>query len=217
MSDDSVSVEEAAERLDVSVERVRELLAEGRLRGVDGRVRKESLGEEIGRQLLQSIKGLERAVSSIEQNSLLSSVVVPPAMAIIAVFTMAYVLMLQDDWADLPVTPPVFLLLFAVALGLLALWVRSQPAISAVGGMGSVLYGRRQAKHGRIATKWLSFAMVPLVPLRSYVVLHELELSAHEKHYQLRPLPSLCWPQVLPLVLAVWLGIAGVVAWFVWG
>jgi hypothetical protein len=64
----------------------------------------------------------------------------------------------------------------------------------------------------------MTFASVPLLPIRSYVILEASEPKSNvvgtiqTKKYRLRPLGRMYWPQILPVVAGVWAGLAGLVA-----
>jgi hypothetical protein len=111
-------------------------------------------------------------------------------------------------------SPPTFALAVGGALAVATALARRRGTLGSGNGFGTTLYGRRRTPEGVVATAWLIAAMVPLVPLASYVLLeeHELESSAtgSTQSYMLRQLPGLHWPQVVPWLLASWAGLLGV-------
>ena len=76
--------------------------------------------------------------------------------------------------------------------------------------MGTTLYGRHRTEHGDVGTKWLIVLGLPLVPIRSYVILEERDVEHNaifrRKNYFLRALPGIHWPQALPLLALGWAG-----------
>jgi hypothetical protein len=111
-------------------------------------------------------------------------------------------------------SPPMFALAVGGALAVATALARRRGTLGSGNGFGTTLYGRRRTPEGVVATAWLIAAMVPLVPIASYVLLeeHEVERSAtgSAQSYMLRQLPGLHWPQVVPWLLASWAGLLGV-------
>jgi hypothetical protein len=77
-----------------------------------------------------------------------------------------------------------------------------------VNGIGTTLYGRREVNpvdSSYIATKWLIFFFLPLVPLGSYRIIKAKQkfFSAQWPQYQMTSIP-LHRPQVFTTYTAVW-------------
>ncbi len=67
-------------------------------------------------------------------------------------------------------------------------------------GFGTKLYGNKSTPNGRIATKWIVFFFIPIVPVRSYEIYSEKFTQASafgsSKEYTLKELPGFYWPQL---------------------
>jgi len=71
-------------------------------------------------------------------------------------------------------------------------------------GIGTALYGKKRTTNGYISTKWLTILYVPVLPVRSYLVLgytagDDIILSfliSSKRYYHIRRLPRLFWPHV---------------------
>ncbi len=89
--------------------------------------------------------------------------------------------------------PGHFMLLVAL-LGGSWLLARAQDALLTVNGSGTVLYGRAAVPTGQgyVSTKWLVFAMIPLIPVRSYWVINQyLNPRTKRQNFQMQPLPTI--------------------------
>jgi excisionase family DNA binding protein len=206
-----LSVAEAAERLRCGEAEVHELLRAGRLRGEEagGELRIDTLSviEELGRRLSQTIERVPQAPAS-SGGSVWAAVLVPVGLVLLALFSLVYLMLLADGLDAVPVPPLVFAVGFVGVLGGLAALARSEGSLHTFNGIGVQLLGRRQTPRGVVGTSWLTAFMVPLVPLRSYLVHAEQELApeigSRTTQFQLEALEGLCWPQVLPVWIGVW-------------
>jgi hypothetical protein len=73
---------------------------------------------------------------------------------------------------------------------------------------GTILYGNTKTTTGKVKTKWIVLFFVPGFPLKSYEVFSEYTTRespvAYNTNYQLKELPNLYKPQVIPIVVVVW-------------
>jgi hypothetical protein len=113
---------------------------------------------------------------------------------------------------------PAAIVILTVALALAWWMARQTDDFSSVNGVGTALRGRRLTPEGRVGTQWVVFTGIPLVPVRSYVILeehaqdHTIVAAPRVTRLQVRPLGRMYWPQVLPTLAAVWAGVAVVIA-----
>jgi hypothetical protein len=228
---DALSIEDAARRLSTTPADIRARLADGRLTAVevDGETRVDfaSVIAALADDLSSSLDALSGAVAkeppasrAQAAGSIAAAVVIPVALVLWALFAGVEVLALGDDPASAPLPGWAFVLGTAALLGGLAAWARADGQLGTTNGIGVALYGRRATDRGTVGTTWLVLFMVPLVPLRSYVV-HDAQTDARPMirttRYRLSPHDGLCWPQVLPVVVGVWTALAGAAAWVIYG
>jgi excisionase family DNA binding protein len=212
------SLEEAAERLSVSVEQVRDLIAAGTLKttgsGEDLRVTPDSLLVYMMSRISADLDRINAPRPGIL--SVAADILLPVTITLWFMAACAEVFSLRDGKpiVSLPVATAVLLAMLGIAWGLA--W--RADGISSVNGVGTALYGRRMTPEGRVGTQWMTFASVPLLPIRSYVILEASEPKSNwvgtiqTTKYRLRPLGRMYWPQILPVVAGVWAGLAGLVA-----
>ena len=87
-------------------------------------------------------------------------------------------------------------------------------------GIGTTLYGREMQYDGTyIATKWIIVIYIPIIPLSSYLVLHD-NIGLFSSEYQMIQIP-LHWKQVFKTYLFVILlfsliGFIGLLLHFFW-
>lgn len=223
---DSMSIAEAAKRLSISEEEVEARLASGRLRGVEvdreRRVDTASVVQEMTRALSDSLKRLEHASAaapSAKGGGWVATMVIQLALMLwaLALAVLAFSLAGTEGIMH----PALFMGGSVIFLVLLGLWERATEEIGTTNGFGVSLYGRRSvsgpAPATKVGTTWLVALMVPLVPLRSHFIHAEEEGEAspfgRSTRYRLSPFRGLCWPQVLPVLLVVWGGLAGILSW----
>lgn len=223
---DHMSVAEAAERLGISEEEVGARIAAGRLRAAEGE------GDEVRVDTMSVIEDMTRSLS--ETIAKIGETPPPPSSKaggwvgdlvikmVLLLWVLAYgveLLSLADDNAM--VDPWLFFPGSALLLAGLGAWARAIGELGTTNGVGVTIYGRRQTEKGEVGTAWLVALMVPLVPLRSYVVHSAEETVANPivrtTSYRLSAYDGLCWPQVVPIFVGVWAGIAALSAWFVLG
>ena len=69
-------------------------------------------------------------------------------------------------------------------------------SIETVNGTGMTLYGKMKQEYGTyIATKWLVFLFIPLIPIASYLVLNCQNTGIFSKKYELVKVP-MNWKQI---------------------
>ncbi len=203
-----MAVDKVAEVLKISTDQVLQRLREGRLEpgSTPGTVDPMSVISAVSDAQEPQLVDLELAMATLPRSSLWGALTIPPAVALLGMAVVVYLMAAVDDPGELPLHPAVFVTGLGVSLGLLTLWVRAQPETVAISGMGAMMYGRRETEGGHVATRWLTFAGVPLLPARSYVVHREQEtqnLSGRSTRMQLTAMDALCWEQVLPVLLGV--------------
>lgn len=216
-----VSLEEAAERLQIPVDQVRDLIAAGALKttgsGDELRVTPDSL-------LVYMMQRISSDMAKITANAtakprilgVVADIMLPVTIALWFMAACVEVFSLRDGKPILPVPAAIAVLLVVLGIAWLLGWRADD--ISSVNGLGTALYGKRMTPEGRVGTQWLTLVSVPLLPIRSYVILESSEEksnwvgSIQTKKYRLRPLGRLYWPQVLPVLAGVWAGIAGLIA-----
>jgi hypothetical protein len=78
------------------------------------------------------------------------------------------------------------------------LLARVQKNTFTIDAIGTALYGNTPALEGRgyIATKWLVFLILPILPVRSYQIDGEYSKSARPQPDEMHPLHELHWDQV---------------------
>ncbi|MBK8258127.1 MAG: helix-turn-helix domain-containing protein [Polyangiaceae bacterium] len=114
---------------------------------------------------------------------------------------------------------PVHLAVGVLGGWLLGAWWMATRAhgFHAVNGLGTTIYGNTSSPMGRVGTQWLILAGLPLLPIRSYVILEATDEKPNwvgtirEKSYRLRNVKGIYWRQAAPLMIAVWLGVAALV------
>lgn len=211
------TVEETAEKLSIPVEQVRDLIAAGALTTTgDGpalRVTPDSLLLYMTSRLTSDLKRLTQRPSAA---SAASSAFLP---LVLGMWFLAACVMVFSVRGGEPIVPLVYAIpVLAAVLGLGFRMARASHDFHSMNGCGTTLYGRRLTPEGRIGTAWMIFAGVPLLPVRSYVILEATDEKANwsgmirQRSFRLRSLPRIHWPQALPLLLAVWAGLAALVA-----
>jgi cytochrome c biogenesis protein CcmG/thiol:disulfide interchange protein DsbE len=101
----------------------------------------------------------------------------------------------------------------ALIVVILVLWriARKSNGMGTIQGFGTKLYGNKPTPNGHIATKWIVFFLIPIIPVKSYEIHSEQYTQASvfgsTKEYTLKELPGLYWPQV---------GVFGVFAALFW-
>jgi hypothetical protein len=214
-----LSVAEAAEKLGCSEAEVRARVSAGLLQAeqVDGELRVATLSvlEEVGRSL-----SAQMGAAQSRRGSVLVAILVPVSLMMLLIFTLVYLMLLADGQGFIPVPPLVYLALLWGSLAGLAALARWDGDLQAVNGLGVTLYGRRQTERGVVGTAWLVVLLVPVAPVRSYLVRSEQKLDSSPMSrrtvYQLEPLEALYWPVVAPTLAAVWTALGVAAAIMVW-
>lgn len=211
------SLEESAERLSITVDQVRDLIAAGALQttgsGDDLRVTPESLLIYMMSRISSDLKKINARPRPL---SVAADIMLPVTIALWFMALSAEVFSLRDGRPMVPL--PAAIAVLAAVLGIAWLLGWRADDISSVNGLGTELYGRRMTPEGRVGTQWLTFVSVPLLPIRSYVILEASESKSNwvgtiqTKKYRLRPLGRIYWPQVIPVLAGVWAGFAGLIA-----
>lgn len=216
-SSEWLSITEAATQLKLSPEQVHDLIAAGEL---------ETTGQGEALQVLPlgvAVYVLKRAGSHLQQihrpTSALTTacgILLPPLIGLWFMAVCAEVFSIREGKIIVPVPAAIVILTVALAL---AWWMaRQTDDFSSVNGVGTALRGRRLTPEGRVGTQWVVFTGIPLVPVRSYVILeehaqdHTIVAAPRVTRLQVRPLGRMYWPQVLPTLAAVWAGVAVVIA-----
>ncbi|NUQ72833.1 MAG: hypothetical protein HUU21_04680 [Polyangiaceae bacterium] len=218
-----VPLKEAAERLSISVEQVRDLIAAGALKttgeGDDLCVTPDSLLMYMMSRISSDLKTINARHTQPRISRIWDVVADTLLPVLIALWFMAACAEVFSLRGNKPiVSVPVAIAVLGAVLLVAWLLAWRSDEISSVNGMGTELYGRRMTPEGRVGTQWLTLVSVPLLPIRSYVILEENEEksnwvgSIRTKKYRLRPLGRMYWPQVVPTLAAVWAGIAGLIA-----
>jgi hypothetical protein len=208
---------DAAEKLSLSVDQVRDLIAAGALKvtgsGDDPRVTPESL---VVYRMSRVSSDLERFSKRPRALAVAADILLPLTIALWFMAASAEVYSLREENPIVPL--PAAVAVLGALLGLAWLLAWKADGISSTNGMGTELFGRRMTSEGRVGTQWLTLVSIPLLPVRSYVILEIGETKSNwvgtreTKHYRLRPLGRMYWPQVLPILAGVWAGVAGLVA-----
>lgn len=216
-SADGISIEEAADTLKLKADQVRDLIAAGALKatgsGAEQRVTQESLMLYMVSRLASDVRKVTERPS---RGSVVSGALLPLVLVMWFMAACVEVFSLRDGK---PIVPT--LIAVPVLAGVLALtwWMaRNADDFSSTNGAGTTLYGKRMTPEGRVGTQWLIFAGIPLLPVRSYVILEAGEEKTNwsgairNTQYRLRSLGRVYWPQALPILAGVWAGLAGLVA-----
>lgn len=212
-----LTLEEAASQLTLTVEQVRDLIAAGALQVVEGeagpRVTADSMLIYRANLLTASLKRLTRRPSTF---AIASEILLPLVLVLWFMAACAEVFSLRDHKPIVAVPTAIAALTLTLAV---AWWLaRQTEGFTLVKGTGTTLYGRRMTPTGRVGTQYVVFAGVPLLPLRSYVILEASEEKANwsgmirTRNYHLRVLDRIYWRQALPVLLGVWAGLGALVA-----
>lgn len=207
-----MTIDEAAERLSTDAAGVRKLLAEGRLRSGAGSDEIDPLS--VIEVLATRISEATLMATAADRQPFVAALGVPMSLLLWVLFGFVFLFGLADGQ---PIVHPAAMAAITAAwLGATAALARWGGGLGTMNGLGVAIYGRRDSPAGKVGTAWLVAMFVPLVPLRSYVVLQEVE---HERtmhgggtSYRLADAP-LCWPQIVPIFVGVWAAIAAVTAW----
>lgn len=211
------TAEEAAAHLSLQPEQVRDLIAAGALEvtgsGDDLRIKPESL---LAYMMSRASEDVRRATARPRPLAIARDTLLPVIVALWFMGACVEVFSLRDGKPVAPVPAAIAALGAVLAL---AWWLaRRADDIVSTQGVGTALYGRRMTPRGRVGTQWLVFCGVPLLPVRSYVILepgkpgdgHGGAIGAAPP--RLRPLERIHWPQALPVLGAAWAGIAALIA-----
>ncbi|MEZ4323402.1 MAG: hypothetical protein R3F61_38410 [Myxococcota bacterium] len=216
MPDTGMSIEEAAERLQVPPDEVARMLSAGVLRPAEAdpaRVDTVSVIEQMGRQL-SAITAKLGTPSQASTADVLGAALVP---VLVLLFALAWFVEIFSVRAGSPLIPLWAMPVLALATLGPSWWLaRRDPDFQTTRGIGSTLYGDKATDEGRIGTAWLVFAMVPLLPMDSYVIVEkgeaQVEILQRSQRLLLRKRDGLYWPQVLPLWLGAWALLLGATA-----
>lgn len=215
-----MTVEAVAKDLKVTPDEVRGLIAAGALKttgsGDDLRVTPDSLLIYMTSRLKADLSQVMKRPSGL---SIFCSAMLPIVMVLWFLAACVEVFSIRDRKPIAPVPYAVVVLGLTLAI---AWWMgRQSDDFSSTNGVGTTLYGKRETPEGRVGTQWLIFAGVPLLPIRSYVILEAAAETANwsgairSRKYRLRSMDRIYWPQALPLMAAVWAGLGAVIAAFV--
>jgi hypothetical protein len=93
-------------------------------------------------------------------------------------------------------------------LGISWLLARTQHKLLTVDGVGMRLYGSEPVPNSEqyVSTKWLVLPGVPLIPVRSYMVIADGNGPLNQKTYKLQPLDKINWTQVKETIRKSWIG-----------
>lgn len=213
----SLSLREVAQRLDLRTDQVLGLVESGDLKSIE-----TPLGVRITMDSF-AVYMMNRASSDIDKYNAPRDRVGEITSAFLPLTLGGWFLASCVVVFSIRSGKPIFALNLAV--GVLGLWLlgawwmgtRAQ-GFHAVNGLGTTLYGNASTPMGRVGTQWLVVAGVPLLPIRSYVILEERDEKPNwvgtirEKSYRLRNIKGIYWRQAAPLMIAVWLGLAALVA-----
>jgi hypothetical protein len=211
------TIEDAAAELKIPPDQVRDLIAAGVLTATG-----EGDALQVTKQSVVMYM-LSRATADIRK-------ITEPARPV-AVASAAFLPLLLGMWfmaacvevfslqAHKPIVPAPAAVAVLGAVLALCWWLALQAdEFSSAQGLGTTLYGRRMTPEGRVGTQWLILAGVPLLPLRSYVILEAGEPTANwsgmirKTNYRLRALGRVYWPQALPVLGGVWAALGALVA-----
>jgi hypothetical protein len=197
---------------------VRDLIAADVLKttgsGDDLRITPESLFTYMVSRLTMDLK---KATAPRRTLATVSDFVLPVLMGLW--FMAACFVVFSVRGGHTPVLPVPGAVAVLAALLALAWWLGKQADdFSSTQGMGTALYGRRMTPDGRVGTQWLILVSVPLLPIRSYVLLEAGEAKSNwsgaiqTAKLRLRSLDRIYWPQALPILAGVWAGVAALIA-----
>lgn len=210
------TVEEAAAQLSLQPDEVRDLIAAGALEvtgsGDALRIKPESLLIYLMSRLSEDLR---RATARPRPLAIARDTLLPVVVALWFMGACVEVFSLRDGKPVAPV--PAAIAVLGAVLALAWCLARRADDIVSTQGVGTALYGRRMTPQGRVGTQWLIFGGVPLLPVRSYVILEAAKPGAGHngavqgKQPRLRALEHVYWPQVLPVLGAAWAGIAALI------
>lgn len=217
---ETLSIAQTARLLGCSEADVRKRIGYGQLRAVDGpdgpRVLTSTIhqGAQLDRELAsrpspEPPSGIGLFVDLLWSMGMLGFV-----------FALMMVGFLAPSRDGLPLPWPIVVGGLAVWLAGLAWYGDRTSDLDTINGIGTKLYGHAPTRHGIVATRFLVFLSLPLVPLRSYVLLSrttdwEQPMSTSTR-YALQPYPegrfllrqAMVWPA------SSWLGIVAVFGLF---
>lgn len=216
-SSQGYTVEDAASRLGIKPDEVHGLIAAGALQASGSgdalRVTDESV---VMYMMARASSMMARGSARPGPLAIAGDILLPLLLTLWFMAAVAEVYSLRGGKVIVPV--PAAVAVLAAVLGFSWWLARQATDFSSVRGVGTALYGRRVTHSGRIGTQWVTFGGVPLLPVRSYVVLEagvpsrEWIGSVQTTKFRLRPLPGIHWPQALPVLGGVWAGVAVLIA-----
>ena len=148
------------------------------------------------------------SITAPPKRSIVVDVLVPVLLVLGLLTTFVEAFSIGDGAAIVPV--PMFVIGVAVGIAAIRALASRQDGFHATNGFGVTLYGDRRTAQGRIGTSFVVVVGVPIVPLRSWVILEKGDEhqnwsgAIRGREYLLRPLPSLHWAQAAPYLIGGW-------------
>lgn len=212
-----VTLEEAAQKLGVSIEDVRGLVAAGELAAHPGAPTARVTSLSVLLYLTKQVRVVTEPFTRPRPSAVLEVLGAMGVNLLLVLWALGTLVEAFSLRAHKPLVPPLAVVAASVVMvGLAALLASRQSALSSTNGVGTTLYGRRRTEHGDVGTAWLIFGGLPLVPLRSYIILEkhdeESDIVFQKKSYVLRALPAIHWPQAAPLLLLGWAVVAALLS-----
>ena len=212
----SNSIEGVAAQLSLSPDQVRDLIAAGALKTTGSGDALLVTPESLVLYMLSRITSqMDKTLARPSGGAVARSALLPLVVHLWFLAACVEVFSLRGKHPIAPL-PAVALVLGAVLA--LAWWMaRKSHDFSSTNGMGTTFHGRRMTPLGRVGTQWLTLVGIPLLPVRSYVILEAGDEKANWSgairtvQYRLRSLDGVHWPQALPILVGVWVGLAALV------
>jgi len=102
---------------------------------------------------------------------------------------------------EVSIPPHINILLMLACLGFAWLLAYKSKNLGTINGVGTRLIGNQKTPNGYIATAWLVFMFLPMMPIRSYEVFREkqgISTGVHDRtYYSMQALPQLAKEQVI--------------------
>lgn len=210
-----MTIDEVAKILKISPGQVQALIDGGQLTATQPAPELLIDPVSVMEHLSRGLRDESLKLAPKQQEPLAAAMLVPLSLVTWTIF--AFVMLFSTGDGEPIVAPALFGAASAAWIGATGWLAHWGGGLSTTNGMGVTLYGRRKSERGPIATAYLVLMMLPLVPLRSFIVHNEVEhepdFRSRQTSYQLEQVP-LCWPQAAPTTLGAWLLLAaGAAAW----
>ncbi|SRR6266498_3548927 len=123
---------------------------------------------------------------------------------------------------EVSIPPYVNILLILACLGFAWVLAYKSKNLGTINGVGTRLIGNQKTPNGYVATKWLVFMFLPMLPVRSYEIFREQQGISNglqeRTYYSMQALPQLAKDQIIAtfkkslilylLIIALFVGLA---------